>query len=251
MLHLFCSQKYALMKRILIILLSAFAVFQHSACKHSPLTGEIPTDPNNPDTGSGQQPCSPDTAYFQTQVLPLLVASCARSGCHDAITRADGVVMTDYQQIISTTKVKAGNPADSKLYKVIVDTRPDERMPPPPASPLSADQITLIRKWIEQGAKNNTCDANAGACDTTTVTYSGFVQPLMDSYCKGCHSGTASQGGIALTTYAETRAVAQTGRLYGSIAHLTGYSPMPKGSAALPDCSINKIKRWINMGMPQ
>lgn len=254
MLHLFCSQKCALMKRTyfpLAILLSALAVFHQSACKHSPLTGEIPTDPNNPGTGPGQQPCSPDTVYFQTQVLPLLMANCARAGCHDATTRADGVVMTDYQQIVSSAEVKASKPADSKLYKVITETRPDKRMPPPPASPLSADQITLIRKWIEQGAKNNTCDANAGTCDTTTVTYTAFVQPLMDSYCKGCHSGTAPQGGISLASYAEAKAVAQTGRLYGSIAHLPGYSPMPKGSAALPACSVSKIKRWINLGMPQ
>jgi len=49
-------------------------------------------------------------------VLPLLVANCARSGCHDNISRAKGIVLTDYPQVMSTGKVKAGKPADSKLY---------------------------------------------------------------------------------------------------------------------------------------
>ncbi len=221
------------------------------ACKHSPLTGEEPTDPNNPNTPTTGVPCSPDSVYFETQVLPMLISNCARSGCHDATTRAEGIVLTDYQQIMTTGKVKPGNPADSKIYKTIIDTRPDKRMPPPPSAPLTAEQQALLRKWIEQGARNNTCDANAGLCDTTTVTYSGFVQPLMDTYCKGCHSGPSPQGGLSLSTYAEVKASAQSGRLYGSIAHLPGYSPMPKGGAALPSCSVNKVRRWINLGMPQ
>ncbi len=87
------------------------------ACKHSPLTGDDPTLPDNPGTNSGYgQPCNPDSVYFQTQVLPLLVANCARSGCHDNISRAKGIVLTDYPQVMSTGKVKAGKPADSKLY---------------------------------------------------------------------------------------------------------------------------------------
>ncbi len=220
------------------------------ACRHSPLTGEEPNLTDNPNTGNGSGlPCSADSVYFQTQVLPLLVSNCARSGCHDDITRADGVVMTNYSAVMSTGKVKPGNPDDSKLYKVIVDTRPDKRMPPVPAAPLSSDQQDLLRKWIAQGAKNNTCDG--GPCDTAAVTYSGFVQPLIDTYCKGCHSGPVPQGGLSLTTYAEVRASAQSGRLYGSVAREPGYSPMPKGGNPLPSCSVLKIRRWIDLGMPQ
>lgn len=242
------------MKRSVVLLTllgSLISWLEHSSCKHSPITGAPFTDPvDTSSTGSGQ-PCRPDSVYFQTQVLPLLISNCARAGCHDATTRAEGIVMTDYAQVISTGKVKAGNPADSKLYKVIVETRPDKRMPPPPSAPMSPEQAALIRKWIEQGARNNTCDVNAGLCDTTTVTYSGFMQPLIEAYCKGCHSGASPQGGLSLATYAEVKAIAQSGRLYGSVTHQPGYSPMPKGGAALPACSVSKIKRWINLGMPQ
>jgi len=223
------------------------------ACKHSPLTGDDPTLPDNPGTNSGYgQPCNPDSVYFQTQVLPLLVANCARSGCHDNISRAKGIVLTDYPQVMSTGKVKAGKPADSKLYTVIVDTRPDKRMPPPPSAPLTVEQQNLIRKWIEQGALSNSCDVNVGHCDTSAiVTYSNFVEPLMSTYCTGCHGQYSPQGGVSLFTYAEVKAIAQSGRLYGSITHQPGYSPMPKGTNALPSCSVQKIKRWINAGMPQ
>ena len=44
-------------------------------------------------------------------------------------------------------------------------------MPPPPLEPLTADQKNLIKKWIDQGAKDNICDDYAGGCNLTNVTF--------------------------------------------------------------------------------
>ncbi len=50
--------------------------------------------------------------------------------------------------------VAAGKPELSELLKRIVSKNDDERMPPPKSGkPLTEQQVTLIRKWIEQGAK--------------------------------------------------------------------------------------------------
>ena len=39
---------------------------------------------------------------FQQDVLPLIVSSCAMSGCHDAASAQEGVVLTSYSTIMNT-----------------------------------------------------------------------------------------------------------------------------------------------------
>ena len=208
------------------------------ACTH-----EV-TDPN----GTGNTPtvsatCSADSVYFVNQVLPLITSNCAMSGCHDAGTRADGVQLTSYSTIMNY--VSAGNAARSELYKVIVDTDPGDRMPPPPRAPMSASQIATIQKWINQGAKNNSCTS---ACDASVFTYSGTIKPMLDTKCVGCHSASSPGGNINLSSYAAIRPIALNGKLYGSIAHQTGFSPMPKNGTKLSDCEITQVQRWIAAG---
>ena len=122
---------------------------------------------------------------------------------------------------------------------------------PPMAKPLSASEVSILKSWIEQGAKNNVCNESYGQCDTTKVTYTAFIQPLMAGKCQGCHGLSNPGGGIKLTTYAEVKASAQTGLFYGSIAYATGVSPMPQGGTRLSNCQTSKVKAWINAGMPQ
>ncbi|MEQ1744957.1 MAG: hypothetical protein ABMA02_06010 [Saprospiraceae bacterium] len=226
-------------------------------CKHDSLFSggtdpyPDPVDTLDPGIDSTGWPCGPDTAYFKNQVLPLLISQCAMAGCHDALTHEDGVILTDYQNVIATGKVKPSDPNGSDLYKSIIATSASKRMPRPPAAPLSAEQKELIRKWIAQGAKNNECNENYGACDTTGVTYSNFVGALMANQCTGCHGGAYTYGSLRLTTYAEVKASAQSGKLYGAIARQPGYVAMPQGGAALSSCFVSKVKSWVDAGMPQ
>ena len=186
--------------------------------------------------------CSPDSVYFVNDIQPLLNSNCAMSGCHDNASHKEGVRMTDYANIME--EVKAGNASDSKLYKEIVRTD-NGRMPPPPMQAFTTAQKALIQKWINQGAKNNLC---LNRCDTNSFTYAGAVKPLMDSKCVGCHAPGNLGGGVDLSTYTTTRTVAVNGKLYGSINHSSGYSPMPKNSAKLSSCEIRQVQRWIQAG---
>ncbi len=43
--------------------------------------------------------------------------------------------------------------------------------------------------------------------------------------------------------------MAQSEKLYGTISHASGYSPMPKGGAKLSNCQIATIKKWVDTGM--
>jgi uncharacterized membrane protein len=213
------------------------------ACRH-----ELPFPVDNGTGTGGGNPlpvasCHPDSVYFVNQILPIISSNCTMSGCHDNITHADGVNLTSYTQIMKY--VRAGDAADSKLYKVIIKTGSD-RMPPPPMPALTATQKSLIQKWINQGAKNNSC---IGACDTTVFTYSGAVKPIMDAKCSGCHNLSNLGGNIDVSTYNGIKIVAQNGKLYGSVAHQAGYSPMPKNAAKLSDCEIRQIQKWVAAGI--
>ena len=238
------------------ILLVGFTLIFFPSCVHEPLlSGEpdiVDTTSNPIDTLDEDitgTPCNPDTVYFSKDILPILKSNCAKSGCHDAITHEEGYIMDNFQNVMSGDDlVRPYDLDDSELFEVITENDHDKRMPPPPNERLTPEQVSLIGKWILQGAQDLTCDEFAGSCNTTAVSYSSYVKPLLTTYCTGCHSGTAPSGNILLNSYAEVRKVALDGRLAGAISWSSGYTPMPQGSDKLSDCKIEKIKAWINDG---
>lgn len=217
------------------------------SCQHDPfLQLPDPNAPNPPSTGL----CDPDSVYFQNQILPILVSNCTESGCHNAQDHEDGVVLDSYYSLLSTVENATQNDwHENKLMRVLLESDLDDRMPPPPKSALPTAQINLIKTWLAQGAQNNGCDENFGGCDPATNQFSSFVQPLIQAKCQGCHSGNSPQGGIKLTSYAEIKAVAINGKLYGSLTRPSNW--MPKGGAKLDDCNLQKIQAWIDAGAPQ
>ncbi|MFC0774153.1 hypothetical protein [Terrimonas alba] len=226
-----------------VIIAVGAMVITFYACRH-----QIPF-PNTSGTGNdngGNPPavstCSADTVYFVNEIMPIISSNCTMSGCHDNITHADGVNLTSYANI--KRYVTAGNAGDSKLYKVIIKTDGD-RMPPPPMAPLTQDQKDKIAKWINQGALNNNCTAS---CDTSVFTYSRAIKPIMDNKCRGCHNPSSLGGNIDVSTYSAVKVIALNGKLFGSVSHQPGYSPMPKNAAKLSDCEISQIQKWINGG---
>ena len=184
---------------------------------------------------------------FNTAILPLFLANCATSGCHDSKTAEEGYDLTSYEKIVRKG-ITAGNAKKSKLYQVIIDTS-RERMPPPPNAPMSSDKIQLIASWIDQGAKNITCETSGSTNSTQVASYSKHLVPIFDYYCTGCHNSTTQSGNINLTGYANVQALAKNGKLYGAITHASGYQPMPSSSLKLSDCQIGLVKKWIDSGM--
>jgi hypothetical protein len=88
-------------------------------------------------------------------------------------------------------------------------------------------------------------------CDTTGVTFSKSVQPILQTNCLGCHSATenaASGGIINLEDFTVVKVLVDGGNLFGAITHNPLNSQMPKSGAKLDTCSITKIKIWIDKG---
>jgi mono/diheme cytochrome c family protein len=183
---------------------------------------------------------------FEAEVLPLFQSNCTQSGCHNSTDREKGYDFSNYSGILKG--VEAGNYRKSEVYKVLVLYGGGEAMPPKPYQRLSDDQIATIALWIEQGAQNTSGCQSSSGCDTTNVTFSGSVKPILETYCNGCHSGSAPSGGISYSTHAGTLPTAQSGSLVGAIQHSAGYSAMPQGGNKLSDCQINKIKKWVALG---
>jgi mono/diheme cytochrome c family protein len=245
---------------LFILLLSALV----PSCTHDPFTPDpnpIDTTGNPIDTTGNPIDTTADTTvvscdsnivYFEQQILPILRSNCAKSGCHDAISHEEDLVLDSYNHLMNGEEniVRPFNVSGSKLYKVITESDQDDVMPPPPNQKLTSDQIELMAKWIQQGAKDLSCEEVVITCDTTAVSYSGFVAPLLTTYCVGCHSGGAPSGNILLNSHAAVKTVAQNGKLIGSITWAAGYQPMPRGSAKLSSCNIAKIKAWVNNGAP-
>jgi uncharacterized membrane protein len=229
---------------VIVFMISLMAII--SSCKHDPLTptgGVTPTDTTttNPSTVStvGWK-CSPDTVYFQFDVLPIMVSSCAPSGCHNAATKADGYQLTDYTNVIKKG-ISAGRATNSKIYTEIANGS----MPPKNSGiTMTQAQKDIIAKWINQGAKNLSCNPSFGQCDTMNVKFSSFVALLVQNKCQGCHNSTLP----LLTNYTQIKASVQSGKFAGSINHTAGFSAMPQGSAKLPTCELNKINAWIKAG---
>lgn len=231
------------------------------SCQHEPLFDEPILDPidtttidtttidtTTVDTTIIQMPCDPDIIYFAQDVLPILVSNCAFSGCHNAASAEDGVILESYETVIQTADVEPFNLNDSEIYEVLVDNDLDDRMPPDPTPALSQAQINTIATWILQGGLNLDCDENIGECDTDEVSFSAFVKPLLETHCQGCHSGPTPSGGVDLTTHSNIQVYANNGKLHGSIAHQPGFEAMPQGGEQLDDCTIEKIKSWIDTG---
>lgn len=219
-----------------------------NSCRHEP--ADSPTPSGSDTTGSDTtgnntgKPCDPDSAYFENNVVPIINSNCALSGCHGNGSSQNGVDLSSYNRIMATADVRPGNPGGSDLFEVITDSDPDKRMPPPPADALTADQIKTIETWISQGARNNSCES----CDTTNVTFSGTVNPIITDYCVGCHGGSAPQGGVVIKDYSDIKRLADNGSLLGVIEHQSGYVPMPYVQEPLDPCLIDQIRIWIADG---
>lgn len=239
-----------------LLLFLALGAMAYS-CKNDPFPG-IPVGSGNDtitnpiDTNiipiDSTKPCDPDIVYYNRDIQPILSASCAYSGCHDAASRKEGVQLTDYTSVMTTADVRPGNPKGSDLYEVISSTRPDKIMPPPPNSPLTASQIALIAKWINQGALNLTCNE----CDTTNLTYTNGIKAIFDQNCTTCHGASNPSAGLSLTTYQEVKdALVNPLDLILRINGGDNSNPVMPQGGRMPQCNIDKIESWYNNGLPQ
>jgi mono/diheme cytochrome c family protein len=100
-----------------------------------------------------------DRIDYNRQIRRLLSENCYRCHGPDAQQRQAGLRL-DLQESAfgvlesGATAIVAGDAAASALIARITSDDPEQRMPPPESGKtLSAEQIELVRRWIDQGAE--------------------------------------------------------------------------------------------------
>ena len=84
-------------------------------------------------------------------------------------------------------------------------------------------------------------------CDTTNVTYSATIAPILNNNCTGCHGGSIPSGGILLTNYTSVQTVASSGLLMNALKG-NGVPLMPL-SGSLSSCNLTQFQIWVRNGM--
>lgn len=86
---------------------------------------------------------------------------------------------------------------------------------------------------------------SASACDTTLVSYSNDIAPVISTHCfGGCHNGSNPTGVFKLETYADVQN--KSGILVNA---LNGFGvPLMPPSGKLSACTINNVRAWVNQG---
>ncbi len=228
-------------KSTLVLLLLAVVLIsiRFTACKHEPVFPVVTPPPTPPPSTT----CSPDTVFFQNEILPMFQSYCAKSGCHDGTGEAAD--LTSYEAIFSQGIVP-GDPSASRVYSAITVGGEEGKMPPSNQPQLDSTQIQHIAKWITQGALNSQCTSTG--CDSLNVGYAATIAPIIQTYCLGCHSAPNPAASINLMTYDAVVSVCKSGRLMGAIKQLPGYFAMPQSGGKLSDCVIAQFQNWINGG---
>ncbi|HUB60531.1 MAG TPA: hypothetical protein VL978_07515 [Puia sp.] len=104
--------------------------------------------------------------------------------------------------------------------------------------------------YLSACTKRNAVELGGGGCDTTNVSYSMQIVPILQNNCYVCHSGPGASSGIDLSNYGAFRGWAESGYVIGDITAAPGFTPMPYGLPSLSSCEINTILAWIHQGTP-
>jgi len=100
----------------------------------------------------GDAVVTPGPISYATQIAPLFAETCV--SCHGTETQEAGLALHTYEAVMKGSEygavIEAGDPGASLLLDMIsAGEMPQE------ADALSADQVAMVRSWIEAGAENN------------------------------------------------------------------------------------------------
>ncbi|HEX7449980.1 MAG TPA: c-type cytochrome domain-containing protein [Pirellulales bacterium] len=229
--------------------------------------------PGKNDKKPADEPAKPDAVSFTKDIAPILSAKCA--GCHIRQSKG-GFSLATFAGLKkgseSGTVFSPGKGEGSRLVEVLANGDM-----PRGGGPLPPEQIALISRWIDQGAKFDgksetdpltpgptAAGTPAAAVQFSRATGSESVQfvrdlaPTIVSTCIDCHGGMQPAGRLNLTTFAgllrggDSGPIVAPGKPEDSllIKKLKGTAGqrMPLRKPPLEDALIQKFFTWIAEG---
>lgn len=115
---------------------------------------------------------------FARDVQPILVKSCVR--CHGPKKRQGGLALDARDAALAGgddgPAIVPGKSAESRLYRFVAGLD-EETVMPPDGDELPADQVAILKHWIDQGAPWPDASKNLLAAEQTAVPWS-FKKPV-------------------------------------------------------------------------
>jgi YVTN family beta-propeller protein len=122
--------------------------------------------------GCTEDPVSPDpivipgpneAVIYSKHIAPIFAASCATSGCHDNATAQSGLSLTSWESALKGSEFGAVVvPFAARKSHLLQHISTDTTIAPMAIprmpygrDPLPREQILTIKRWIEEGAKND------------------------------------------------------------------------------------------------
>ncbi|MBS0204537.1 MAG: hypothetical protein JSS49_16665 [Planctomycetes bacterium] len=119
---------------------------------------------------------------FNGQVQPVLRKYC--NGCHNAREAEGGLILEDFARAMkggeSGAVITAGKSADSKLWR-LVTSQGDDRMPPKDQLAPKPEELSIIKAWIDAGARPPTGGLAATGLATPRIAVHGTAREPLTS----------------------------------------------------------------------
>lgn len=227
---------------------------------------------------------------FAGEVWPILDQHCIR--CHGE-AKVEGELRLDSPEAIAAggefgAIIDHDSPLKSVILEMVTLPEDDPDRMPAKSNPLSEDDITVIRAWLEGGAATEgwtqelAAEANARATaywaeksmevvklpetfatDIEEITFNDHIRPILSNNCFACHGpdGAARKAGLRLDNEQDAFAPREDGpvivpgdarasRLVKRIFHhdTEEVMPPPVFEKVLTDDEKNLIAAWIDAG---
>ena len=140
-----------------------------------------------------------DPVSFEREVLPLLEKRC--NECHHPAETGGGLDLTQRSTMLRGgddlgPAIIPGKPNISPLVQVL--HKVGEYVMPKDGNPLEKGEIALLKKWIAEGARDDTPSFD----DDEIAFFEGEVRPTLFDRCLKCHAGKGAESGLQLTSRA-------------------------------------------------
>jgi len=189
---------------------------------------------------------------FHSEIVPLLKRSC--QGCHHPGDPNGDLIVTTYADLkrggMAGDTIVAGKPDESLLIELISG---DEPAMPQNMEPLSAEEVELFRRWILEGAHDDTPDEVDDMGEGNYPTYT--VPPVVTALAYSPDGSTLAVSGFREILLYDTtnfelkaRLVGKAHRIEsltytadGKILGMAGGSPAQFGEIQLWDTATNTL----------